>query len=152
MEETITYEHLQEKRPEGYSFFPLSCVDGVIRCSSLFPYGYILVLTKVKGEPLEKRWADASTERKEFIYQQVLAAINALRDVGVLWADPGPRDVLYHEDDNKPSVSVIDFESIEPIHPFSYYNTQKNVGILKGSSQECFYNVPRYSRAKPCIR
>lgn len=117
MEETITYEHLQEKRPEGYSFLPLSCVDGVIRCSSLFPYGYILVLTKVKGEPLEKRWADASTEWKEFIYRQVLTAISALRDVGVLWADPGPHDVLYHEDDNKPSVSVIDFERFEPLHP-----------------------------------
>ncbi|KAJ5781664.1 uncharacterized protein N7518_010147 [Penicillium psychrosexuale] len=129
---SITYEHLQEKRPEGYSFFSSSCVDGVIRCSSLFPYGYILVLTKVKGEPLKKRWATAPAERKEFIYQQVLTAINALRDVGVLWADPGPHDVLYHEDDNKPSVSVIDFESIEPLHPGQTAPCQPEMAAIFG--------------------
>lgn len=85
----------------------------MIRCSSLFPYGFILVLAKVKGEPLYRRWADLYAHQKEFVYQQVLAAVNALRAVGIVWADPGPHNVLYHQDDADPSVSIIDFECIE---------------------------------------
>ncbi|KAJ5844675.1 hypothetical protein EN45_085580 [Penicillium chrysogenum] len=111
--ERKTYELLLEKRPGGYSFIPSICAAGVIRCSSLFPYGFILVLAKVKGEPLYRRWADLYAHQKEFVYQQVLAAVNALRAVGIVWADPGPHNVLYHQDDADPSVSIIDFECIE---------------------------------------
>ncbi|KAJ5685053.1 hypothetical protein N7536_007672, partial [Penicillium majusculum] len=58
------------------------------RGSSLFSYGYILVLTKVKGEPLQRRWADVSAYREECIYQEVSAAVNALQVVGIVWTDP----------------------------------------------------------------
>ena len=85
----------------------------MIRCSSLFPYGFIPVLAKVKGEPLYSRWAYLYAHQKEFVYQQVSAAINALRAVGIVWTDPGPHNVLYYQDDAEPSVSVIDFECIE---------------------------------------
>lgn len=85
----------------------------MIRCSSLFPYGFILVLAKAKGESLYWRWADLYAHQKEFAYQQVLAAVNALRAVGIVWTDPGPHNVLYHQDDANPSVSVINFECIE---------------------------------------
>jgi hypothetical protein len=95
---------LFEKRPRGYSFIPSPYAAGVIRCSSLFPYGFILVLAKVKGEPLYRRWADLYAHQKEFVYQQVLAAVNALRAVGIVWTDPGPHNVLYHQDDADPSV------------------------------------------------
>ncbi|KAJ5194400.1 hypothetical protein N7491_001738 [Penicillium cf. griseofulvum] len=111
--ERRTYELLLEKRPGGYSFIPSPYAAGVIRCSSLFPYGFILVLAKVKGEPLYRRWADLYAHQKEFVYQQALAAVNALRAVGIVWTDPGPHNVLYHQDDADPSVSVIDFECIE---------------------------------------
>ncbi|CAI7590965.1 unnamed protein product [Penicillium viridicatum] len=111
--ERRTYEILLEKRPGGYSFIPSPYAAGVIRCSSLFPYGFILVLTKVKGEPLHRRWADLYAYQKEFVYQQVSAAVNALRAVGIVWTDPGPNNVLYHQDDAEPSVSVVDFEYIE---------------------------------------
>ncbi|KAJ5979324.1 hypothetical protein N7501_002666 [Penicillium viridicatum] len=112
--ERRTYEILLEKRPGGYSFVPSPYAAGVIRCSSLFPYGFILVvLTKVKGEPLHRRWADLYAYQKEFVYQQVSAAVNALRAVGIVWTDPGPHNVLYHQDYAEPSVSVIDFEYIE---------------------------------------
>ncbi|CAI7607490.1 unnamed protein product [Penicillium glandicola] len=111
--EAITYQILHEKHPEGYSFFPSPYAAGVIRCSSLFPYGYILVLAKVKGEPLHRKWAGISTQHKEFIYQQVSAAIDVLRAIGIVWADPGPHNVLWHEDENEPSVSVVDFECLE---------------------------------------
>ncbi|KAF4763377.1 hypothetical protein HAV15_000100 [Penicillium sp. str.  len=111
--ERKTYEILLEKRPSGYSFIPSPYAAGVIRCSSLFPYGFILVLAKVKGGPLHSRWANLYAHQKEFVYQQVSAAINALRAVGIVWTDPGSHNVLYYQDDAEPSVSVIDFECIE---------------------------------------
>ncbi|KAJ5979383.1 hypothetical protein N7501_002725 [Penicillium viridicatum] len=40
-----------------------------------------------------------STYQKECIYQQVSAAVNALRVVGIVCTDPGTHNVLYHEDD-----------------------------------------------------
>ncbi|KAJ5507253.1 Amino acid/polyamine transporter I [Penicillium freii] len=79
----------------------------------LLTYMSLSVLTKVKGEPLHRRWADLYAYQKEFVYQQVSAAVNALRAVGIVWTDPGPHNVLYHQDDAEPSVSVIDFEYIE---------------------------------------
>ncbi|KAJ5478813.1 hypothetical protein N7530_004322 [Penicillium desertorum] len=88
----------------GILLSPPPYAAGVIRCSSLFPYGFILVLAKVKGEPLYRRWADLYAHQKEFVYQQVLAAVNALRAVGIVWTDPGPHNVLYHQDDADPSV------------------------------------------------
>lgn len=78
----------------------------------------------MKGGPLHSRWANLYAHQKEFVYQQVSAAINALRAVGIVWTDPGPHNVLYYQDDAQPSVSVIDFENIElfdgevvPINP-----------------------------------
>ncbi|KAJ6187983.1 hypothetical protein N7519_002891 [Penicillium mononematosum] len=61
-----TYEALYEKRrvPDPLLF--------------LIPDNYILVLPKVKGEPLHRRWADASAQRKEFVYQQGSTAIHVL--------------------------------------------------------------------------
>ncbi|CAI7625900.1 unnamed protein product, partial [Penicillium discolor] len=111
--ERKTYEILLEKRPSGYSFIAFPYAAGVICCSSLFPYGFILVLAKVKGGLLHGRWANLDTHPKEFVYQQVSAAINALRAVGIVWTDLGPHKVLYYQDDARPSVSVIDFECIE---------------------------------------
>ncbi|KAJ6131853.1 hypothetical protein N7471_007068 [Penicillium samsonianum] len=70
LNEMITYQILREKRPKRYSFFPSPYAAGVIRCSSVFLYGYILVLAK-----------------KEFVYQQVLAAVKVLRAVGIVWVD-----------------------------------------------------------------
>lgn len=32
------------------------------------------------------------------IYQEVSAAVNALRVVGIVWTDPGTHNVFYHED------------------------------------------------------
>lgn len=107
-----TYAILLDKRPGGYSFIPSLYSAGVIHCSSLSPYGFILVLAKVKGEPLHRRWADLYTHQKEFVYQQVSAAVNALRAVGIVWTDPSPHNVLYHQGRAEPSVSVIDFECI----------------------------------------
>lgn len=40
-----------------------------------------------------------STYQKECVYQQVSAAVNALRVVGIVCTDPGTHNVLYHEDD-----------------------------------------------------
>ncbi|OQE17106.1 hypothetical protein PENFLA_c025G10428 [Penicillium flavigenum] len=94
-----TYEALYEKRPRGYSFFPSPYATGLIHYSSLFPHGYILVLSKVKREPLHRKWAEASDQRKEFVYQQGSTAIHVLRAVGIVWTDTGTHNVLYHDDD-----------------------------------------------------
>jgi hypothetical protein len=63
----------------------------------------------VKREPLHRKWAEASAQRKEFVYQQGSTAIHVLRAVGIVWTDPGTHNVLYHDDD----LSVVDFECIE---------------------------------------
>lgn len=65
----------------------------------MFSYGYILVLAKVKRELLQRRWEDVSAYQKACIYQEVSAAVNALRVVGIVWTDPGTHNVPYHEND-----------------------------------------------------
>ncbi|CRL28080.1 unnamed protein product [Penicillium camemberti] len=45
--------------------------------------------------------ADVSAYQKECIYQEVPAAVNALRVVGIVWIDSGTHNVLYHENDLK---------------------------------------------------
>ncbi|KAJ5486902.1 hypothetical protein N7530_001202 [Penicillium desertorum] len=91
---TIPPRVLHERCPQGCAFFPSPYATGLIRCSSLFPHGFLLVLSKVKGEPLHRRWADAPAQRKE-----VSIAIRVFRTVGIVWTDPGTHNVLYYDDD-----------------------------------------------------
>lgn len=119
----MTYEKIHEKSPNGYLFFASPCAAGKVCCSSKCPDGYILVITKVKGTPLGPRWTETSLKNKGFIYNQVQSAIKVLRAIGIAWADPSTHNILFHEGEHKPSVSVIDFELIQlcdedvPIQP-----------------------------------
>ncbi|KAJ6149092.1 hypothetical protein N7471_000291 [Penicillium samsonianum] len=113
LNDKITYEKIHERRTGGYPFFASPRAAGVICCSSKCPDGFILVITKVKGTPLQGSWAKLSAKNKEFVYVQVRSAIHVLRTVGIAWADPGRHNILFDEDDYNPSVSVIDFERIE---------------------------------------
>jgi hypothetical protein len=81
---------------------------------SLFSYGYIYVLSRVKGErdvASEMGECLCSAEKVHYI-SRVSAAINSLRAVGIVWTDRGTHNVLYDEGHNESFVSVVDFQCI----------------------------------------
>ncbi|KAJ5895431.1 hypothetical protein N7495_007122 [Penicillium taxi] len=112
LSESRFYEELPHQNPSGYPFFPQGKNAGDICCSSLFPFGFAMIMSKVKGTPLRDRLKDATVKRRGWIRAQLNAAVKAIRALGVIVYDCGPHKILYHGDGNNPSISIIDFERL----------------------------------------
>ena len=83
---------------------------GNIICSSVFPVGYILIVSSVKGEQLAGLWDQLNFEEKDHIRQECRKAISVLRSFHIWLADAGKHNVIYSKDSK--AVTLIDFESI----------------------------------------
>ncbi|KAJ5135307.1 uncharacterized protein N7515_004585 [Penicillium bovifimosum] len=109
--EAMTYENIYAKRPQGYRFFAMMLSHGTISCSSLFPKGNILIMTKVPGKTLNELWDTISGLEKEHIRSEVFKAVRILRSFSVLSVDTGKHNILYHPETR--SVTMIDFEIMQ---------------------------------------
>lgn len=108
--EVYVYEKLYQERPGGFPFFPSVLGYGDIICSSIFPAGYILIISSVEGEQLGGLWDQLDSGEKDHIRQQCREAISVLRSFHIWLADAGKHNVIYSRDSK--AVALIDFESI----------------------------------------
>ncbi|CAG8907664.1 unnamed protein product [Penicillium egyptiacum] len=110
-DEARTYENIHAQRPAGFDFFPSLLSIGKICCSSIFPQGYIIVMTKVDGERLDKQWNQLSASVKEHIRSEIYKAIKVLRRASTIVIDSGMHNVLYDPETN--AVTMVDFELMQ---------------------------------------
>ena len=110
-DEARTYENIYAQRPAGFDFFPSLLSIGKICCSSIFPQGYIIVMTKVDGERLDKQWNQLSGSVKEHIRSEIYKAIKVLRQASTIVIDSGMHNVLYDPETN--AVTMVDFELMQ---------------------------------------
>ncbi|KAJ5800196.1 uncharacterized protein N7518_002264 [Penicillium psychrosexuale] len=110
-DEARTYENIHAQRPAGFHFFPSLLSIGKICCSSIFPQGYIIVMTKVDGERLDKQWNQLSGSVKEHIRSEIYEAIKVLRRASIIIIDSGMHNVLYDPETN--AVTMVDFELMQ---------------------------------------
>lgn len=112
------YHQLKEIQPAPGGSDDVFCTaldHGEIVCSSLFPRGYILVLSIVPGEPISTMWHELSAAQKIHVRDQCRKAISILRQKGIYIWDTGKRNVLYERETD--TVTLIDFESTAPLPP-----------------------------------
>ena len=109
--EASTYVRLEQLNPEGFEFFPRLESHGKIVCSSIFPKGHIMILKKVRGEPLDRQWDLLSADHKEHIRSTIRKAVEALRSIGYLSVDSGKHNVLYSPETR--TVTMLDFELMQ---------------------------------------
>lgn len=109
--EANTYERIYQKRPQGFEFFANLLAHGKIACSSLFPTGYILIITKVPGHPLIEQWSNLYTHEKAYVYFQVKKAIDILRSISMISVDSGMHNILYSPMSER--VTMHDFEIMQ---------------------------------------
>ncbi|PWY84593.1 hypothetical protein BO94DRAFT_566707 [Aspergillus sclerotioniger CBS 115572] len=95
-DEAWTYEKLEMKSPEGYSFFPRLLTHGKICCSSVFPKG--------TGMPFPP-------PIKENIRVVIYEAIKTLRSIALVAIDCGRHNVLYNPETH--AVAMVDFELMQ---------------------------------------
>ncbi|RDH27107.1 hypothetical protein BDQ94DRAFT_185222 [Aspergillus welwitschiae] len=86
-----------------------------IRCSSSFPKGNMLIISKVQGEPLTSQWTTLSPSSKLHIHSEVYKAIKVLRELSLVCIDAEMHNVLYDRVTN--AVTMIDFELMQPVKP-----------------------------------
>ncbi|KAJ6188727.1 hypothetical protein N7519_003635 [Penicillium mononematosum] len=84
---------------------------GKICCSSIFPQGYIIVMTKVDGKRLDTQWNQLSGSVKEHIHSEIYKAIKVLRRASTIIIDSGMHNVLYDSETN--AVTMVDFEMMQ---------------------------------------
>lgn len=113
--ETRTYQLLAENNPRGHPCFARHLQHGKIYCSSIFPIGYILILTMVEGEPLALVWDSLSSMEKTRIRAEVKKAIVALRDIGLVSVDCGKHNVIH--DRTSGVTTLVDFEMVQAVEP-----------------------------------
>ncbi|KAJ5894301.1 hypothetical protein N7495_005992 [Penicillium taxi] len=113
LNESMVYMKLQIQNPEGYPFLASGKSCGEICCSSIFPFGYALVISKVGGSPLLGRMTTMSVERRGFIRSQIRRAVSVFRACGLIITDCGPHNILYDDKEENPSVFIIDFEYVQ---------------------------------------
>ncbi|KAJ5939874.1 hypothetical protein N7516_000042 [Penicillium verrucosum] len=111
VDEARTYENIHAQRPAGFEFFPSLLSIGKICCSSIFPQGYIIVMTKVDGERLDKQWTQLSGSVQEHIRLEIYKAIKVLRRASTIVIDSGMHNVLYDPETN--AVTMVDFELMQ---------------------------------------
>ncbi|KAK2809220.1 hypothetical protein FQN50_004056 [Emmonsiellopsis sp. PD_5] len=108
--ETAVYEKLHEMHPEGYDVFASLLAYGDIICSSLFPSGYILLLTKREGEQVSQIWDQLELVDKNRIRGQCRRAVSFLRRIPVYSGDAGKHNLLYSA--SSKTVTMLDFEAV----------------------------------------
>lgn len=113
--ESTFYDILQPQpnASHDYPFFPTVLCYGEIVCSSLFPEGYIPVLSWVEGSPLSLHWPWPRDNIKSdpaynHIREQCREAVVVLRRLGIYQVDSGPHNVLFDRESGR--VTMIDFE------------------------------------------
>lgn len=119
--EVYVYHQLKEIQPASGGSNDVFCAaldHGEILCSSVFPRGYILVLSIVPGEPISTMWHELSVAQKTRVRDQCRKAISILRQKGIYIWDTGKRNVLYERETD--TVTLIDFESTAPLPPHGY--------------------------------
>jgi hypothetical protein len=70
-----------------------------------------MIISKVKGEPLNMQWDILSADHKEHIRSTIRKAVEALRSIGYLSVDSGKHNVLYSPDTR--TVTMLDFELMQ---------------------------------------
>ena len=65
--------------PGGFELFAFLLCHGPIVCSSIFPAGYILIISKVAGERLDIQWARISVTEKLHVKWNIRKAVNGLK-------------------------------------------------------------------------
>ncbi|RAL02462.1 uncharacterized protein BO80DRAFT_403971 [Aspergillus ibericus CBS 121593] len=113
--ESITYENIHAKRELGYEFFPKLLNHGAIACSSIFPKGYVLVMTKVPGKILADLWDTLSGSDKEHVRKEIRKAVVVLRSISAIVVDSGKHNVLF--DPATRAVTMLDFELMQACEP-----------------------------------
>ena len=109
--EANTYEQIYQRQPHGYEVFANLLSHGKIACSSVFPTGYILIITKVSGRPLTEQWNSLLTCQKVHVYLQVKKAVGVLRSISMISVDSGMHNILYSP--ILESVTMHDFEIMQ---------------------------------------
>jgi hypothetical protein len=97
--------------PTGTNVFPSLVAYGKIICSSIFPSGWVLVLSKVKGAVLSTIWDDLTLAERFHVQSQCRKAISILRNVYAISVDAGKHNVLY--DRSTGATTMIDFERMK---------------------------------------
>lgn len=102
-------EYLYQQEPEGFPFFPSVLGYGDVICPSVFPVGYVLIISFVEGERLSNIW-DQSAAEKQDILLKCREAVTMLRSLRIRVRDPGKHNVLYPRQSKK--ATLIDVESV----------------------------------------
>lgn len=97
-------------RPQGYDVFASVLEYGNITCSSIFPSGRVLVLTKAQGQLLSEVWDELSLSAKSRVRDQCRKAVGILRKIPIYSSDAGKHNVLYST--TTETVTMLDFESV----------------------------------------
>lgn len=97
-------------RPDGYDVFASVLEHGEITCSSIFPKGYILVLSMVQGEQLSNVWDNLSLPVKNHVREQCRKAVRILRRIPIYSCDAGKHNILFSATTSR--VTMLDFEMV----------------------------------------
>lgn len=112
-DETRTYQMLGQSNPHGHPCFAQLLQHGKIHCSSIFPDGYILILTRVEGELLASIWGGLSSTERAHIRTEIHKAVVALRNIGLISIDCGKHNVLYNKQSGV--TTLVDFEMVQAV-------------------------------------
>jgi hypothetical protein len=104
------YQKLHRLSPDGYTVFPSILGHGTITCTSFFPTGYILVLTRVEGQQLNRVWDMLGPRAKNHVRDQCRKAVEILRHIRIWSPDAGKHNVLYAPETGQ--VTMLDFEVV----------------------------------------
>lgn len=119
MEESFVYEELH-RHPSGTAFFPSLLAYGSIICSSIFPSGWVLVMSRAKGQVLSTVWNALPFTEKAYIRQQCRKAVGILRSLELICIDAGKHNILYDRETR--AVTWIDFETMKRCDPGRAHN------------------------------
>ena len=111
IEEASVYEKLREKQPNGYRVLPSLLGYGKVTCSSVFPSGHVLLISKAPGEILSTIWDDLLIAERRHIYDECRTAVSIIRSVNLVNLDAGKHNILY--DRTSGGVKMIDFETVK---------------------------------------
>ena len=88
----------------------LSLACGKVTCSSVWPAGYILILSHVQGKPLLDFLLQLHVAEVDHVKCRCRSVVEILRDIGIWIGDCGVHNVLYNRQSCK--VTLLDFEVI----------------------------------------
>lgn len=107
--ECAVYERMLGAQPGGYDVFAKPILWGDIICSSLFPAGRALVLSKKDGRRLAEIWNDLNNQEQNHVREQCWKAIRILRSLSIRVMDVGKHNILYSRETG--AVTLLDFET-----------------------------------------